>query len=46
MPILFANNFQVLFCTFCVVKLVYFASSAAVSRCCKQFAPTLTKILC
>jgi len=41
LPILFANNFYVLFCTFCLVKLVYFASKVAVSLGCKQSTPTL-----
>jgi len=42
--ILFANNFHLLFCTFCLVKLVYLSSYAAVSRGCKQSTPILTKI--
>jgi len=40
----FATNFHVLFCTFCLVELVYFSSKAAVSRSCKQFTLILTKI--
>jgi len=35
---LFANNFHDLFCTFCLVKLVHFASYAALSQSCNQSA--------
>jgi len=42
----FAKKFHVLFCTFCLDKLVYIVTYAAVSRICKQSPPTLTKTLC